>query len=60
VLRVNVLKRRGPPLAQPLHLALAPVLSAPEQARARATRELPRLGVVSDVVPAVAPDSVLA
>jgi protein ImuA len=60
VLRVTLLKRRGPPLAQSLHLALAPVLSAPEQARARATRELPRLGVVPDVVPAVVPDSVLA
>jgi protein ImuA len=42
VLRVQLLKRRGPPLAQPLHLALAPVLSAPELARARAVRELPR------------------
>jgi len=35
-LRVQLLKRRGPPLAQPLILALAPVLSAPAQARARA------------------------
>jgi protein ImuA len=60
VLRVNVLKRRGPPLAQPLHLALVPVLSAPEQARARATRELPRPGVMSDVIPAVTPATVMA
>lgn len=33
-LRVALLKRRGPPLAQPLTLALAPVLSAPARARA--------------------------
>ncbi len=33
-LRVQLLKRRGPPLAQPLRLALAPVLSAPARARA--------------------------
>jgi protein ImuA len=35
LLRVAVLKRRGPPLAQPLTLALPPVLSAPALARAR-------------------------
>lgn len=35
-LRVQFLKRRGPPLAQPLTIELAPVLSAP--ARARASR----------------------
>ena len=35
-LRVQLLKRRGPPLAQPLTIELAPVLSAP--ARARASR----------------------
>jgi protein ImuA len=40
-LRVTLLKRRGPPLSQPLHLALAPVLSAPELARAAAVRSLP-------------------
>lgn len=34
LLRVTVLKRRGPPLAQPLTLALAAVLSAPALARA--------------------------
>lgn len=34
LLRVTLLKRRGPPLAQPLTLALAPVLSAPALARA--------------------------
>ena len=34
LLRVALLKRRGPPLAQPLTLALAPVLSAPALARA--------------------------
>lgn len=33
-LAVRVVKRRGPPLVQPLVLALAPVLSAPERARA--------------------------
>ncbi len=42
VLRVTVFKRRGPPLLQPLHLALAPVLSAPEHVRARAVRVLPQ------------------
>ncbi|MDP1901727.1 MAG: translesion DNA synthesis-associated protein ImuA [Rubrivivax sp.] len=34
LLRVALIKRRGPPLAQPLTLALAPVLSAPALARA--------------------------
>ncbi len=36
-LRVLLLKRRGPPLAQALHLALAPVLSATALARAGPT-----------------------
>lgn len=35
-LRVQLLKRRGPPLAQPLVLALPPVLAAPARARAAA------------------------
>ena len=35
-LRVQLLKRRGPPLAQPLLLRLPPVLSAPERSRAQA------------------------
>jgi protein ImuA len=35
-LRVTLLKRRGPPVAHPLVLALAPVLSAPKRARAEA------------------------
>lgn len=46
-LRVTLLKRRGPPLAQPLTLALAPVLAAPALARALAPREPaapPRVG----------------
>jgi protein ImuA len=34
-LRVALLKRRGPPLAQPLVLALPPVLSGPAAARAQ-------------------------
>jgi protein ImuA len=34
-LSVQVLKRRGPPLAQPLRLALAPVLTRSQQTRAR-------------------------
>ena len=38
-LRVTLLKRRGPPLAQPLTLALAPVLSPPALARALTPRE---------------------
>jgi protein ImuA len=37
-LRVVLLKRRGPPLAQALHLALAPVLSATALARAESVR----------------------
>lgn len=35
-LRVHLLKRRGPPLAQPLELALPPVLTAAARARAQA------------------------
>lgn len=35
LLRVQLLKRRGPPLLQPLALALPPVLSAPALARAQ-------------------------
>jgi protein ImuA len=34
LLRVALLKRRGPPLAEPVHLALVPVLSEPALARA--------------------------
>jgi protein ImuA len=37
-LALRIVKRRGPPLLQPLVLPLTPVLSAP--ARARALREL--------------------
>ena len=40
-LRVTVLKRRGPLLAQPITLALPPVLSAPALARALAGRVAP-------------------
>lgn len=40
-LRVTLLKRRGPPLAQPLTLALPPVLSPPARARALAGRVTP-------------------
>jgi len=46
-LRVTLLKRRGPPLAQPLTLALAPALSPPALARALTRREpaaAPRVG----------------
>jgi protein ImuA len=45
-LRVHVLKRRGPPLAQPLLLALPPVLAAPAAGRARAGSVVP--GAVAD------------
>jgi protein ImuA len=38
VLRVRLLKRRGPPLVRPLDVALAPVLAAPALARSRAGR----------------------
>jgi protein ImuA len=41
-LRVTLLKRRGPPLAQPISLALPPVLSAPELARAGRVRAVPK------------------
>ena len=37
-LQVQLLKRRGPPLAQPLVLALPPVLALPSSPRARAGR----------------------
>jgi protein ImuA len=40
-LQVTLLKRRGPPLSQPLILALRPVLSAPALARALASQGLP-------------------
>jgi protein ImuA len=42
VLRVTVLKRRGPPLAQAISLALPAVLSAPALARALRVREVPQ------------------
>ncbi len=41
LLRVTLLKRRGPPLAQPLTLALPPVLSAPALARAQLQTQRP-------------------
>jgi protein ImuA len=50
LLRVAVLKRRGPPLAQPLTLALPPVLSAPALARAQQLA-----GTVAAASPAVMP-----
>jgi protein ImuA len=46
-LRVRLLKRRGPPLAQALHLALPPVLSGP--ARQRALRHALPAGVIPNV-----------
>lgn len=54
VLRVTVLKRRGPPLAQPLLLALPPVLSRPAMARSRALMQRGGLAV-SPARPAVTP-----
>ncbi len=50
-LRVVLLKRRGPPLAQALNLALAPVLSATALARAGPLR----LPSVAGAAPAAAP-----
>jgi hypothetical protein len=43
---LHLLKRRGPPLAQPLRLVLPPVLSAPSKARAleRLVAAAPRSG----------------
>ncbi len=40
-LRITLLKRRGPPLAQPLLLPLTPVLAVPALARARAGAAVP-------------------
>ena len=40
-LALRIVKRRGPPLLQPLRLALPPVLSAPARARALRERALP-------------------
>jgi protein ImuA len=45
LLRVLLFKRRGPPCAEPLTLALAPVLSPPALARARLGPPARRLGV---------------
>ena len=50
-LRVTLLKRRGPPLAQPLTLALPPVLSAPARARALAGRVVPGAPAAAPAVP---------
>lgn len=53
-LRVVLLKRRGPPLATPLLLALPPVLSAPARSRAARGATAPGDGPGA-VVPAAAP-----
>ena len=53
-LRVTVVKRRGPPLAQPLYLALPPVLSAAGLARALAGRVPPGTTVTVAVTAAAA------
>jgi len=50
-LRVQILKRRGPPAVQPLVLNLAPALSAPERARARRTAVSGAAGRVPPVAP---------
>jgi protein ImuA len=58
LLRVALLKRRGPPLAQPLMLALPPVLSAPALARAlrgRASRAGIAVQPSAAVRPALSP-----
>ena len=50
-LQVQLLKRRGPPLAQPLVLALPPVLALPSSPRARAGRSTqPPLPALLDMV----------
>jgi protein ImuA len=54
LLRVTLLKRRGPPLAQAITLTLAPVLSATALARATAGREALE-GIVPDAVPGAFP-----
>jgi protein ImuA len=45
---VQLLKRRGPPLAQPLVLALAPVLSTPSRVRAQ-RHALPPLSQAQEI-----------
>ena len=54
LLRMRLLKRRGPPLARPLEVALAPVLAAPALARSRAGRR-----AASAEVPVPAPAETL-
>jgi protein ImuA len=58
LLKVTLLKRRGPPLAQAITLTLAPVLSASALARATAGHEALE-GITLDAVPGAA-DGVLA
>jgi len=55
LLEVRVLKRRGPPLEQPLRLELPPVLAAPARRRARRPAEAPAGPVAgwSQAAPAV-------
>lgn len=53
LLRVTLLKRRGPPLVQPLTLALPPVLSAPALARARQPAGLPMTAGEGVALPAM-------
>lgn len=53
-LRVTLLKRRGPSLAQPITLALPPVLSAPARARALAGRVAPVAPVAASALPRTA------
>jgi protein ImuA len=55
VLRVTVLKRRGPPLAQAITLALPAVLSAPALARALRVRDVPQPVLVSVVASGMSP-----
>jgi protein ImuA len=50
-LRLLMLKRRGPPLALPLQLALPPVLSAPARARAMRPAVAPGIGHDAAVLP---------
>jgi protein ImuA len=46
-LQLHIVKRRGPPLSQPLRLPLVPVLSAPARARAWRSTTVPAAGTTA-------------
>lgn len=56
---LRIVKRRGPPLAEALHLVLPPVLSAPARARAQRGAAVPA-GTGMPLVPKAAPAGAVA